>query len=149
MKTEGKREIGHESWATRLRQRDRSWAMRSATPMSFGSRTRMTAPISFGSRTRSILGGSVLGVDDLDGDASAGVQSQWWCDLGGTILAARTQRRDLVGAFGVRARSSSLSLLSLSLSLSLRICEPRNDLKVKQKLHSFFGSKALFYGQSK
>ena len=83
--------------------------------MSFGSRTRTTAPISFGSRTRSVLDGSVLGGDDLDGDASAGVRSQWWCDLGRTISAARTQRRDLVGASGVGARSSSLTL-SLSLS---------------------------------
>ena len=113
----------------RSRQWDRSWAMRSATPISFRSRTR-----------------SVLGGDNLDGDTSVGVQSQWWCDLGGTISAARTQQRDLVGASGVGARPSSLTL---SLSLSLRICEPINDLKVKQKLHSFSGSKALFYCQSK
>ena len=32
---------------------------------------------------------------------------------------------------------------SLSLSLSLCACEPGNDLKVKQNLHSFSGSKAL------
>ena len=63
------------------------------------------------------LGGSVLGGDNLDGGANAGVQSQWWCDLGGTISIVRTQGRDLVGVFGVGARSSSLSL-SLSLSLS-------------------------------
>ena len=87
-------------------------------PMSFRSRTRTTAPINFGSRTRSVLGGSILGVDDLDGNTSAGVQSQWWCDLGGTISTARTQRRDLVDASGVGARSSSLTL-SLSLSASV------------------------------
>ena len=31
------------------------------------ARTRTTAPMSFRSRTRSVLGGSVLGGDDLDG----------------------------------------------------------------------------------
>ena len=101
-------------------QRDRSWATRSATPMSFGSKTRTTASISFGLRTRSVLDGSILGGDDLDGGASAGVRSQWWYDLGETISAVRTQRHDLVGASGVRARSSSLSL-SLSLSLSASV----------------------------
>ena len=64
------------------------------------------------------------------------------CDLGGgAISAARTQQCDLAGAFGVGCDLAYS--LSLSLSLSLRVCEPGNDLKVKQNLHSFFGSKAL------
>ena len=33
------------------------------------ARMRTTAPMSFGSRMRSVLGGSVLGGDDLDGGA--------------------------------------------------------------------------------
>ena len=80
------------------------------------------------------------------------------CDLsGGAILAGQSRQHELNGAIlsmclglGHDLVHSLYSLsLFVSLSLSLRICEPRNDLKVKQKLHSFSGSKALFYGQSK
>ena len=68
----------------------------------------------------------------------------------GKLHAARTRWRDLADTSGVGARSSSVSLLSLlSLSLSLSVCEPINDLKVKQKLPSFYKTNALFYGQSK
>lgn len=54
--------------------------------MSFGLRT--TPPMSFGSRMRSVLGGSILADDNLDGNAGAGVRSWWWCDLegGGNVL---------------------------------------------------------------
>ena len=52
---------------------------------------------------RSVLGGSILGGDDLDGSTSAGVRSRWSCELDGVISLHR-------GA-GVR------SLFSLSLSL--------------------------------
>ena len=73
---------------------DENETRRSAVPMSFGSRTRTTASMSFGSRTRtrtrmtvsmsfesrtrSVLGGSVLGGDDLDGGTGAGVRFSWW-----------------------------------------------------------------------
>ena len=97
-------------------QRDRSWATRSATPMSFGSKTRTTASISFGLRTRSVLDGSILGGDDLDGGASAGVRSQWWCDLdvgdGAGVLAT-----PLLGCNWF-TRWVTLSSLSLSLCVS-------------------------------
>ena len=64
---------------------------RTTVPISFGSRTRTTVPISFGSRTRSVLGGSVLGGDNLDGDASAGVRSQYqW-----RTAAARSRKREI------------------------------------------------------
>ena len=65
---------------TRLRQRDH-WCNEIKT-------TRSAAPMSFGSRMRSVLAGSVLGGDDLDGGAGAGVRSRWWSDLegGGNVL---------------------------------------------------------------
>ena len=51
---------------------------------------------------------------------------------------------------------SNSTVRSLSLSLCLCVCESflsllvsENDLKVKQKLKIFSGSKGLFYGQSK
>ena len=75
------------------------------------------------------------------------------CDLsGGAILVGRSRQRelnDVISSTRLGLGHDLVHSLSLSLSLSLRICEPRNDLKVKQKLHSFSGSKALFYGQSK
>ena len=75
--------------------------MRLAAPMSFGSRTRTRTRLVTLAPMRSILGESVLGGDDLDGDANAGVQSRWWCDLGGA-------NSPVLG---------TLSSLSLSLSL--------------------------------
>ena len=91
--------MGHgrrdQSWATRSVMGDKIEMTRSVVPMSYGSKTRTRtttpmsfgsrtkAPMSFGSRTRSVLGGSVLGGDDLDGGAGAGVRSRWWCDLEG------------------------------------------------------------------
>ena len=58
---------------------------------------------------------------------------------------------------GAISNSTARSLsLSLSLSLCLRVCESflslrvfENDLKVKLKLKIFFGSRGLFYSQSK
>ena len=78
---------------------------RSASLMSFGSRTktRTTSSMSFGLRTRSVLGGSVLGGDDLDGGVGVGVRSRWWCDLSGTISTVQTRRHNLVGVSGVGA----------------------------------------------
>ena len=67
--------MGNEIKTMRLRQRDQDDEIET---------TRSAAPMSIRSRTRSVLGGSVLGGDDLD----AGVRSRWWCDLGGTISAA-------------------------------------------------------------
>ena len=104
--------MGNEIETTRSVMGDENEMRRLAAPMSFGSRTRTMASMSFGSRTRtrmtvsmsfesrtrSVLGGSVLGGDDLDGGASAGVRSRWWCDLGWMILATRSRRR--VGGWG-------------------------------------------------
>ena len=60
--------------------------------MSFGSRTRTRSVTS--APMRSVLGGSILGGDDLDGGADVGVRSRWWCDLGGGASASR-EGRDL------------------------------------------------------
>ena len=82
--------MGHgcEIETTRLVMGDEIETTRSAASMSYGSRTRMrttalmsfglrtTAPMSFGSRMRSVLAGSVLGGDDLDGGAGVGVRSR-------------------------------------------------------------------------
>ena len=57
---------------------------------------------------RSVLGGSILGGDDLDGGADVGVRSRWWCDLDGGAGA---------GVQSILGGSVTLSSLSLSLSL--------------------------------
>ena len=51
---------------------------RPATPMSYRSRmrTRMMVSMSFGSRMRSVLGGSILSGNDLDGGAGAKMRSR-------------------------------------------------------------------------
>ena len=122
--------MGNKIETTRSVMGDEIEMTRSVALMSFGSRTRtrMTTPISFVSRTRLVLGG-----EDLDGDTSAGVRSRW---------------DDLIGAISPMCPGLGRDLAH-SLSLSLRVCEPGNDLKVKQRLHSFSESKALFYDQSK
>ena len=70
--------------------------------------------MSFGLKTRLVLGGSVLGGDDLDGGASAGVRSkgQWQCASSGGRLQAAT-------GFNLQWDSGLRFKLSLSLSLSL------------------------------
>ena len=95
---------------------------RSVVPMSYGSKTRtrmttlmsfgsrMKVPMSFGSRMRSVLGG-----DDLDGGASAGVRSWWWCDLEGgdnmlQVVAGFRWQQVSIGSGVQVSGSSSLSL---------------------------------------
>ena len=51
---------------------------------------RSAAPMSFGSRTRSVLGGSILSGDDLDGGIGAKMRSRW-DDLGGTNSTTRSR----------------------------------------------------------
>ena len=70
--------MGNEIETTRFVMGDEIETTRSASPMSFGSRTktRTTASMSFGLRKRSVLGGSVLGGDDLGG---AGVRRSRRC----------------------------------------------------------------------
>ena len=51
---------------------------------------RSAAPMSFGSRTRSVLGGSILSGNDLDGGAGAKMRS-WWDNLGGTNSTTRSR----------------------------------------------------------
>ena len=83
-------------------------------------------------RKREIGYGWVMG--DEIGQAAAGFMRR---DLGGTISAARSQRCDLAGVFGVGVVVQwlvcSSTLSSCSLSFSLRVFEFGNHLKVKQK----------------
>ena len=50
-----------------MREREQWYFKQSRTRTMARTRTRTAAPMSFGSRTRSVLGGSILGGDDLDG----------------------------------------------------------------------------------